>query len=51
MVTSNAERIIIPRKNRLYMSMMNKGSIECGMAGTIKKTDVKANKNDKTEKP
>jgi hypothetical protein len=51
MVTSNAERIIIPRKNRLYMSMMNKGSIACGMAGTMKKTDAKASNNDKTEKP
>jgi hypothetical protein len=30
---------------------MNKGSIEYGIAGTIKKIDAKANNNDKTEKP
>jgi hypothetical protein len=43
--------IIIPRKNRLYISMMNSGSIECGTAGKMKRIDVKATNSDKMEKP
>jgi hypothetical protein len=31
--------------------MMNKVSIVCGIAGTMKKTEARANNNDKTEKP
>jgi hypothetical protein len=31
------------------MSMMNKGPIECGIAGTTKKIDAKAARKDKME--
>jgi hypothetical protein len=33
------------------MSIINKGSIECGMEGTIKKIDAKAISSEKIEKP
>jgi hypothetical protein len=33
------------------MSMTNKGSIECGIAGTMKNIDAKAVRKDKMEKP
>jgi hypothetical protein len=33
------------------MSIMNKGSIECGIAGTTRNIDEKAARKDKTENP
>jgi hypothetical protein len=43
--------IIIPRKNILKPSIINNGSMACGIEGRIKKIEEKAANNDKTEKP
>jgi hypothetical protein len=43
--------IIIPRKNRLYTSIINKGSIVWGAEGRIMKIEENAANNDRTEKP
>jgi hypothetical protein len=43
--------MIIPRKKRLYTSIINNGSIVCGTEGRIKNIEENAANNDNTEKP